>query len=416
MPILCIRTSRAERARTALLDALDALTPLLEDGGPQTVYLEMHGVRGTPRTWFTHVRAILAQLGLTGRVGLARNRVLARLAALRRDGTIVRLAQETAFLRSTPVALLELDPQTEERLAALGLHMLGHIADLPPGSLARRFGATGAELARFAHGIDERPLRPYRRRANFSRTLTYEGGILSQDALGFALRELLEGLAADLAAAGLQTLRLDLTLEDENERLHEFPVFLGRPSAAAAILLAVARARLSEMTFPAPIRTVCVTAHELEEGGTALELVHADAGDIDAITLAIARIQAALGEHSALRYRAAPAHDLEARFSAASLRDEHFRPAAVSALPQLSAAMLVYRRLTPRAVRVRCRHGRPAWVDEPGRRVVHWAGPWRREGIGDEACRDAYDVLLEDGRLLRIAKTAHGWQLDGCYE
>jgi len=56
--------------------------------------------------------------------------------------------------------------------------------------------------------------------------------------------------------------------------------------------------------------------------------------------------------------------------------------------------------------------------------VLESAGPWRVEeawwaaatGEGAPLARDEYDVLLEDGALLRVAHDAGGWSIRGIYD
>src|SRR5271165_3674151 len=85
-------------ARNALvwervLDALDAASPLVEDAGEGTAFLEMRGIAGTPERWLASVREALAAdelvAALPFRLALAENAFVARAAATVRDGTAV---------------------------------------------------------------------------------------------------------------------------------------------------------------------------------------------------------------------------------------------------------------------------------------------------------------------------------------
>ncbi len=74
--------------------------------------------------------------------------------------------------------------------------------------------------------------------------------------------------------------------------------------------------------------------------------------------------------------------------------------------------------------------GAPRFAGSPPQQVVEVAGPWRVEegwwtratGEGTPLVRDEYDVLLEDGALLRIARdgasgAGHAaWSVRGVYD
>jgi protein ImuB len=96
--------------------------------------------------------------------------------------------------------------------------------------------------------------------------------------------------------------------------------------------------------------------------------------------------------------------------------------ASPSALP--ASTTLQFRMIAPRAVSVQIAAGRPALVGSPAQRVMAYAGPWRiDEGWWAPAgrpamrvARDEYDVLLEDGTLVRIARERTAWSVRGIYD
>jgi hypothetical protein len=387
----------------------------------------MRGVPGLPRQWFAQIRALAVPYAYGLRLGLARNKTLAYLGACTRDGLIIRPHMEGAFLRPLPVRLLELDPILEERLAALGLQTFGDIAALPPGTLARRLGKAGAQIMRTVCGSDDEPLRTRRLRLPITAERRYEGGIFSAEALAVALTELIDIVSAALYAAGLQTGAIVLVLEDDNEARHTIRLPISRPTAHAATLLALLRARLEDLSLQAPIVWTQLQAQDLEEGGSTLELVAGDDASLDALALALARIHAALGFDAARRYAYAPAHLVEERFAVHAVARDGFRPPRALPAAPLHQATLIYRIVPPRAIFVHCRQGRPIWVETVRSLVLDYAGPWRIEqpwwedGLGQDTAgrdtaRDEYDVALDDGRLLRIAHSQSGWQLRGCYD
>jgi uncharacterized membrane protein len=92
--------------------------------------------------------------------------------------------------------------------------------------------------------------------------------------------------------------------------------------------------------------------------------------------------------------------------------------------PLAAAATVQFRLVPPQPVAVRTCEGRPQFVGTPAAAVVDCAGPWRVDegwwaeaaGGGEALVRDEYDVLLDDGALVRIAREPHGWSLRGTYD
>ncbi|HEY6169099.1 MAG TPA: DNA polymerase IV [Verrucomicrobiae bacterium] len=104
---------------------------------------------------------IRAQRGLTATIGIAPNKLLAKLASdfKKPDGlTVIRESEKVAFLRPLPVRSLHgVGQVTAENLARAGIGTVGHLQDYA-GDLRALVGSWGPELKRFAFGDDDRPL------------------------------------------------------------------------------------------------------------------------------------------------------------------------------------------------------------------------------------------------------------------
>jgi len=140
----------------------------------------------------------------------------------------------------------------------------------------------------------------------------------------------------------------------------------------------------------------------------------------------LARLDAALGAGNALRARVLEGPRIERRFA--------FEPFTIETLathaPQTEppplpvTATLQLRIVEPRPVEVRVQGGAPRFVGTPPQPVVELAGPWRVEegwwmratGEGSPLARDEYDVCLDDGSLLRIAREGNTWSVRGVYD
>ena len=143
-----------------VLDALDAVSPLVDDVRPGLAFLDMRGIDGSAQTWMVRAHAALLAFGLPFRFGVGANKICARAASYAQGDGICPDGGERALLAPLPVALLDVDDPTRERLRLLGIERLGDLARLPHGPFVRRFGAAAANWHALARGVDRTPFVP----------------------------------------------------------------------------------------------------------------------------------------------------------------------------------------------------------------------------------------------------------------
>jgi protein ImuB len=409
-----------------VLDALDAASPLVQDDGWGRALLEMQGIEGGAAGWLEAVRGALAGFDLPVRLGFGPNPFVAHAAATRGEG--ICTGDPAAFVAPLSLELLDCGADVCERLRLLGITTLGELAALPHGPFVRRFGPAAAVWHDRARGIDRRPLRPRPRELRIDRRLYGEGEATSEDAVLFALRSLVGTVVDDLGTAGKRAGRLILALECENGDLRELSVRVAQPTALPATLFDLLRARLEGITLDAPVIGLRLTAEGLESGGVPIALFAAGDPDPDALGIVLARLEAALGEGRALRPQLAEAARDERRatmepFTLEPLVTRTWNAVAKPA-PLPATATLQFRPHAPQPVAVRVIGGQPRFVGTPEALVLDCAGPWRiDEGwwaplTGSSECvvRDEYDVLLDDGSLVRLAREPDGWCVRGVYD
>ncbi len=158
--------------------------------------------------------------GLTVSVGVAPNRLLAKIASDRDkpDGlTVVPPSRVHAFL--DPLAVRDLPgvgPATERRLERMGVETVGELRAVPLDRLERGFGRHGATLYRYARGQDDRPVRVHRERKSLSAERTYSQDLTALTEMDEELGRLSERVGRGLAKHGLgaRTLTLKVRYED----------------------------------------------------------------------------------------------------------------------------------------------------------------------------------------------------------
>jgi len=179
------------------------------------------------------------ETGLSASLGVATNKLVAKVASERdKPGglTVVRPGEEASFLSPLSVrALWGVGPVTAQRLAAMGVHTVAELAQVPEERLRAQFGRSGTAMARQALGIDEHPvvteheIHSVSRERTFGHDLTDPGQLkqelcsLSQSvARRLKRRELAAGTIAvklrysDFATFGRQ-MSLAVPTDDEQE-------------------------------------------------------------------------------------------------------------------------------------------------------------------------------------------------------
>ena len=395
-----------------MLDALDAVSPLVDDSGEGTAYLEMRGINGDADAWMRRALHALRGFDLPVRAAVAENKFLAYARTYAPDDNIGKL----------PLHVLQIDPRAIERLHLLGVHRLEELAALPHGPFVRRFGKEAAVWHERARGIDPTPLRPRAHELQIDAAVFGEGSAQALEQVLFALRVLADRVCRDLERAGRATNTVKLTFECENGDLREVDAGFAQATGDPRVMLDVIRAKLEPIVFDAPVTGLRMQAMQLEECGAVATLFGQNGADPQALAVALARLQAATGSMPQ-RAHTRPAAVLERRYGF-----EEFRVASTSSavlrqaqddrggaqddtaiIPQLKL-------LTVKEIDVTMNANAPQRVQH--KRVLNCAGPWRVDDgwFHDPVVRDEYDVLLEDGMLCRIYRQGSHWYLRGSYD
>jgi protein ImuB len=404
----------AARARVVwhdMLDALDAVTPLVDDSGEGTAYLDMRGIDGEPPDWIARVQRALRGFDLPVRAAGGPNKFVARARTYASDGRIEAL----------PIEVLELDPRTIERLHLLGVTRLEELAKLPHGPFVRRFGKAAAAWHDRARGIDPTPFRPRAHELQIGAAAYGEGSAEQEEQVYFALRVLAERVCADLLRAGKAATLVQMTFECENGDVHVADAGFAQATGEPRTMLDVMRAKLEGLTFGSPITGLRLQAMQLEECGAVATLFGQNDADPQALAVALARLQAVTSSPPH-RARVRPSPRLEARYAydafegrPRTCHPEVSKDGRAQSRPSTNRAPQL-RLLAVKEIDVAMRGNQPLSVG--ARKVLDSAGPWRVDDgwFEQPVVRDEYDVLLDDGMLCRIYRQGEHWYLRGAYD
>ena len=205
------------------------IAPVMEDRGVDEVYIDFTDVPGGQREDGRVLarliqKAIFDATGLTCSIGVAPNKLIAKMASeFNKPNGIAVVLESDLPTRIWPLACRKINgigPKAEARLAAHGIHTIAELAACELHWLSSTFGPrTGAWLHAAAHGRDERPLVTSSDPVSMSRETTFERdlhAVRDRAELGAIFTRLCEQVAADLQRKGYvgKTIGIKLRFDD----------------------------------------------------------------------------------------------------------------------------------------------------------------------------------------------------------
>jgi len=211
-----------------VLGILHRYTPLVEQVSVDEACLDVTGsarLFGDAREIAVSIKkAVRDELGLTASIGVAANRLVAKIASdlEKPDGLVaVRPGAEAKFLAPLPVEKLPgVGPRTAEELRRLGVRILGELAAHPAEFLAARFGTLGPSLRTRALGEDATPVTDISKRGqaaqkSVSAEITLRDFTDDPEEVDRRLLELSEEVAARAREEGIECRTITLKLRDD---------------------------------------------------------------------------------------------------------------------------------------------------------------------------------------------------------
>lgn len=244
-----------------VLDALETVSPEVEDAGLGSAYLNVGGLQAHYRDEAALVarvlEAVASACGLAAAVGLAEGKFPARAAALGLrpgHGRSLPAGEEAEFLVPLPVSVLSIDTEVVSRLQLLGFETIGEVAALSLPELQSQFGWEGRRLWQLVNGVDDERLRPRRRSEVLEASLSFEAPVAGLEVMIAAARQLLSRLRLPLK--GRAARELTLRAELDNGRGWEKRLVFREAVSEDDRLLFLLRSTLSNFPPPAAVRAL----------------------------------------------------------------------------------------------------------------------------------------------------------------
>ncbi len=268
-------------ASARVMDILSGFSPVVEPCSIDEAFVDMTGTEALLGE-ATHVakaikRKVLSAIGITCSIGIAPNKLLAKLASdmQKPDGLVlIRRSEAAGVLEHLPVnKLCGIGPSLDAQLESLGIRTCGELGRLEEGILKRRFGIIGTRLRLWGLGIDESAVKSHEEEAkSIGHSHTLPSDISDKSAVKWHIFKLSSMVARRARRHGLMGHTVQLTL-----RYSDFNTFTRRarlpmPSNDERVITVAASAMLDSIRLAMAVRLVGVAVSGVAGDEGQLEL------------------------------------------------------------------------------------------------------------------------------------------------
>jgi DNA polymerase IV len=269
------RMARYKEISDQVFDIFRAFTPLVEGLSLDEAFLDVTASQqllGEPATIGTEIRRrIHAQTGLTASVGIATNKLLAKIASdLNKPDGMCRIdaGNIREILDPLPIQkLFGVGQKTLPTVLAAGIRTFGDARTAGDAVLWRAFGKHGKAMRDRAAGLDDRPVEPAREEKSISAEETFDEDIRAPAELRAQLMALADRTASRLRAQKLLAGCVSVKIRRKDFTTYTRQRALEPPTQDTAIVSAAAQALLSDWLASQPgaaIRLLGVGVSDLQ--------------------------------------------------------------------------------------------------------------------------------------------------------
>jgi DNA polymerase IV len=196
------------RISQVIKDTLRTIAPVMEDVGIDEAFLDLSEIDKPSEEIAQEIKKrITEETGLTCSIGIASNKLLAKIASdmQKPDGlTIIREGDIESRIWPLPVRKLwGVGPKTEESLKKIGINIIGELASMPVDRLVEHFGESyGSYLYESSKGRDESPLVTHWEPKSVSRETTFQTDTNNWQTIAKTIAELAKEVVDDIRQKG----------------------------------------------------------------------------------------------------------------------------------------------------------------------------------------------------------------------
>jgi DNA polymerase IV len=246
------RMARYQEVSARVFEIFREFTPLVEGLSLDEAFLDVTGserLLGHPEAIGTEIRRRIAlQTGLTASVGIAQNKLLAKIASdLHKPDGMCRIdaGNLREILDPLPIhKLFGVGQKSLPTVLAAGIRTFGDARRATDEVLWRAFGTHGRAMRDRASGLDDRPVEPDREEKSISAEETFAVDIKAAGELAAQLTQLADRTASRLRAHQLVAGRVSVKIRRADFKTYTRQRALHPPTQDTGVVLAAAQALL----------------------------------------------------------------------------------------------------------------------------------------------------------------------------
>ena len=257
------------------------IAPLMEDRGVDEVYIDFTDVPGGQREGGRVLarliqKSIFQATGLTCSIGVAPNKLLAKMASEFNKPNGISIVHEgdlQTLIWPLPARKVNgIGPKADAKLERFGLRTVGDIASRERDWLVTHFGkATGAWMHEVSWGRDDRPVVTQSEPVSMSRETTFERdqhAVRDRTELGAIFTQLCEKVAEDLRRKGYVGKTIGIKLRYDNFQIATRDQTIDRFIDDAKAIRQTAGQCLKRVPLERPLRLIGVRVGALARTGS----------------------------------------------------------------------------------------------------------------------------------------------------
>ncbi|MGB9736611.1 MAG: DNA polymerase IV [bacterium] len=257
----------------AFIKILYDFTPLVEAYSIDEAFMDITGstkLMGEPMTIARNIKQrILKELGLTCSIGIANNKLLAKIASDLHKPDSVFIIDEQYMRHEFPTLPVKnipgIGPSISGKLNNMGVRTCGDLARLSLPVLQSMFGIYGVRLYNIARGIDDEPVIPFteeHRAKCISHSMTLDQDCYDIEQIKSYILELVNVVCERMREEQYMAYTVGLTIRYNNFETVSYQKKLSKPTDLTTDVYKIALKLLLDHRLKMPVRLVGVSVSD----------------------------------------------------------------------------------------------------------------------------------------------------------
>jgi DNA polymerase-4 len=265
------------RVSAEIKTILSQISPIIEDVGIDEAFLDISSIDRSSEEIAKEIKKrIKEEIGLTCSIGIAPNKLLAKIASdMQKPDGLTVLTEADIENRIWPLSVRKLwgiGPKTEVYLKEMGIQTIGELASLSLDRMIEEFGQSyGSYLYEASRGIDESPLVTHWEPKSISRETTFQRDVDNWQVIAKTLAELTKEVVINMKEEGYQGRTITLKIRFNDFKTYTRAKTLNKHTDSEEEIRKAAFDCLGRLQLKKKVRLIGVRISHLKKVGETIE-------------------------------------------------------------------------------------------------------------------------------------------------